>query len=69
MIMRILRLRAYYYPESVAASHLSDDMDAEYKRHGIKKLIYTPMPSRGIKKEIREKYRGFDRYSAGICDC
>lgn len=55
--MRILRLRAYYYPESVAASHLSDDMDEEYQRHGISQLIYTPMPSRGVSKEQRKEYK------------
>ncbi len=55
--MRILRLRAYYFPEQVASSHLLNDMDAEYRKQGVEQLILTPMPTRGIDEEQRKEYK------------
>lgn len=55
--MRILRLRAYFYPENVAASHLADDMNELYEKEGVVTVTYTPMPSRGLSKEERKKYK------------
>ena len=55
--MNILRLRAYCYPENVAASAMAEDIDAEYVRRGIVCINYTPMPSRGVSDEVRRKYK------------
>ncbi|MCQ2051645.1 MAG: glycosyltransferase family 4 protein [Bacteroidaceae bacterium] len=55
--MKILRLRAYCYPENVAASAMAEDIDAEYVRRGIVCINYTPMPSRGVSDEVRRKYK------------
>ena len=55
--MKILRLRAYCYPENVAASAIGEDIDAEYVRRGIVCINYTPVPSRGVSDEVRRKYK------------
>lgn len=55
--MKILRLRAYCYPENVAASAMGEDIDAEYVRRGIVCINYTPTPSRGVSDEVRRKYK------------
>lgn len=56
-MMKILRLRAYCYPENVAASAMAEDIDAEYVRRDIVCINYTPMPSRGVSDEVRRKYK------------
>ncbi len=55
--MRILRLLSYCYPERMAASHMSDDLNDAYRKAGIFSVVYTPTPSRGIDKETRKKYK------------
>lgn len=55
--MKILRLRAYCYPESVPASAMAEDIDAEYVRRDIVCINYTPMPSRGVSDEVRREYK------------
>ena len=55
--MKILRPRDYYFPEIVASSHLSDDMDEAYMRHKITCINYTPMTTRGISAQTRKKYK------------
>lgn len=55
--MKILRPRDYYFPEIVASSHLSDDMDEAYMRHKIVCINHTPMPTRGISSEVRKQYK------------
>lgn len=55
--MKILRPRDYYFPEIVASSHLSDDMDEAYMRHKIICINHTPMPTRGISAQTRKKYK------------
>ena len=55
--MKILRPRDYYFPEIVASSHLSDDMDEAYMRHKIICVNYTPTPTRGISAQTRKKYK------------
>ena len=55
--MKILRLRTYFYPESVAASAMNEDFENELVRRKIFSVNYTPVPSRGISDEIRKEYR------------
>lgn len=55
--MKILRPRDYFFPEIVASSHLSDDMDEAYARHKIICVNHTPMPTRGISDEVRKQYK------------
>ncbi len=55
--MRMLKLSSYCYPEQVASSHLSRDLNEAYRKEGIVSVVYTPTPCRGIDKETRKKYK------------
>lgn len=55
--MKILRLSSYCYPERVASSHLSKDLQEAYEKAGIVCEIHTPTPTRGIDAETRKKYK------------
>lgn len=55
--MKILKLSSYCYPEQVASSHLTDDLNRAFEENGIVCEIHTPTPTRGIDKETRKKYK------------
>ncbi len=55
--MKILRLASYCYPEQVASSHLTKDMQEAYEKNEIICEIHAPTPTRGIDEETREKYK------------
>lgn len=55
--MRLLRLHSYFYPERLAASHLTDDFNHALVNCGVTVEVYTPTPSRGVDKVTREKYK------------
>ncbi len=56
-MLKILKLSPYYYPEQVASSHLSRDLDEALFIHDFVIENYVPTPCRGISKEEREKYK------------
>ena len=56
-MIRILRLRSYFFPENVAASHLTDDLENALATNGFYTINYAPTPSRGITEEDRQKYK------------
>lgn len=55
--MKILRLQAYCYPEILAATHMSRDLNCAYQAEGIVTEVYVPTPTRGIDEAVRKKYR------------
>lgn len=55
--MRILRLRAYYDPEITAGIHLDHDLSEAFMNNDIYYISYTPSPTRGVTKEVREAYK------------
>lgn len=55
--MKILRLRAYYDPEKTAGIHLDHDLCEAFMNNGIHYISYTPSPTRGVSKEVREEYK------------
>lgn len=55
--MKILRLPTYYFPESLAASHLIYDLEDSYVNAGFEIELYTPTPTRGVTDEVREEYK------------
>lgn len=55
--MKILLLPAYFYPEQAASSYLGDNIRQSMCEAGCELILYTPMPTRGVPKEIREKYK------------
>lgn len=55
--MRILYLTAYYYPEIAASSYLADNVREAITANGDEIILYTPIPTRGVTKEVREQYK------------
>lgn len=54
--MKILYLKSYYYPESLASSYLGTQTQEAFARAGMKMELYTPVPSRGIDRQTRALY-------------
>lgn len=61
--MRILLLPAYFFPEHGASSYLDQNLKERLAAEGFQMLLYTPIPTRGITKQIAEEYkhRRFER--------
>ena len=57
MNVRILYLPAYFYPETAASSYLGENRNQAFADAGFEMDAYTPMPCRGISKEMREEYK------------
>lgn len=55
--MKILDLSSYYYPEQMASSHLKNDLEEAFKEAGYEVILYVPTPTRGVSKELRNKYK------------
>lgn len=55
--MKMLRLRAYYAPEVVSSSHMTKDTEEAFVNAGFSSISFTPTPTRGVSKEVREKYK------------
>ena len=55
--MKILKMSAYYAPEQIASTHLTADLTKAYLEAGFTVENYVPTPTRGVSKEIREKYK------------
>ena len=55
--MRILQLSAYFEPEQVSSSHLTNDLYTELTKNDIEIVDYVPAPCRGVSKEVRDKYK------------
>lgn len=55
--MKILLLPAYFYPEQAASSYLGDNIRQALCEAGCDVVLYAPIPSRGITKEVREEYK------------
>lgn len=55
--MRVLRLRAYYDPETTAGIHLDHDLSEGFSESGIDSVIWTPTPTRGVSAEVRAEYK------------
>lgn len=55
--MNILFLDAYYEPETIAYTHLENDLIEELILEGHRVYIICPIPTRGITDEIRKRYK------------
>lgn len=55
--IKILSLASYSSPESVAGTHLWDNLKQAFVEAGITMDIITPSPTRGVSKEVRKKYK------------
>lgn len=54
---KILFLHSYFYPERAAGSYLGDDLRGFLAERGYLLEVITPMPSRGVSKNINRQYR------------
>lgn len=54
--MRVLYLTAYSYPEQTPSSYLGKNRNDAFYSQGWETVTYTPVPSRGIDKDIRKVY-------------
>lgn len=54
---KILKLSPYFYPEQVSSSHMTRDLNEELFCSGYTIENYVPTPSRGITKDVRDKYK------------
>ena len=55
--MKTLMMRSYFHPEKVASAHLTNDMLKAFAESSVITELYTPIPTRGIDKETRKKYK------------
>ncbi len=55
--MKILKLSPYCDPEQVSSSHLTSDLNEAFIDAGFTIENYVPTPTRGVSKEVREKYK------------
>lgn len=55
--MKILRIRAYSEPEQFTGVHMMRDLDSAFANAGFVTNDLTPMPTRGVSKEVRKQYR------------
>ena len=55
--MKILSLSAYYHPESVANTHLKNNVNDALVDNGFEITYIVPTPTRGVSNEIRETYK------------
>lgn len=54
--MRIIYFVQYFIPEKASGLELVNDLIESFIKNGFKVDLYTPIPTRGISKEIRKKY-------------
>ena len=54
--MRILYLPAYFTPEKAASSYLGENRNQAFADAGFETITFTPIPCRGISKDIRREY-------------
>jgi glycosyltransferase involved in cell wall biosynthesis len=55
--MRILKLKAYYHPESYSSSYLTNNLIEDLIETGHEVELYVPLPTRGISNEERNLYK------------
>lgn len=55
--MKVLAFSSYYTPEIAASMYLTEDIYKGIVDAGHTLEVYVPMPTRGVSKETRKKYR------------
>lgn len=55
--MKILMLRAYFYPENASGIGLTNDLIAALADAGHDVVVYAPIPSRGVDDCVRNSYK------------
>ena len=52
--MKILYLPAYFEPELAASGYLAANRSEAFVAASFDMLVYTPVPTRGVSKEVRK---------------
>lgn len=55
--MKVLFLNAYYEPEVAASLYLCINLCEDLAANGFNVELFTPTPTRGISKEVRDEYK------------
>ena len=55
--MKVLFLNAYFYPETIAFSHLEKDLIQDLVAEGARLDVLCPIPCRGVSPAIAQTYR------------
>lgn len=55
--MKILLLPSYFIPEGVSSPYISKNRNQAFADKGWDMVVYTPIPCRGISKELRKEYK------------
>lgn len=55
--MKVLLLPSYFLPEGVSSPYISWNRNQAFVDQGWDVVVYTPVPCRGISKEIRQEYK------------
>ena len=55
--MKLLYLPAYTYPEKAASEYLGHNMNQAFADAGFQMIVYAPIPTRGVSREVRERYK------------
>ena len=56
MVLRLLYLPAYFFPEHAASSYLANNRNQAFADAGFDVITYTATPCRGISHEVRTEY-------------
>lgn len=56
-MVKILMPKVYCIPEIMASSHLQSDEFEAFAAEGMNCVIYAPTPTRGVCKDVRNKYK------------
>ena len=63
--MNLLCLSAYFSPEKVSSSHLTEDLYASFSKNEINCVCYVPQPTRGVTEEQYENYQKYEELYNG----
>ena len=56
-MQKILLLPAYFYPEIAASLYIAQNRYEAFAKNGIEMVAFVPLPTRGVSKEVQNKYR------------
>lgn len=56
--MNLLFLDAYFNPETIAYTHIENDLLEEFAKMKNMIQIICPIPTRGVSEQVREEYKG-----------
>jgi glycosyltransferase involved in cell wall biosynthesis len=67
-MIKILIFAPYIYPEQIASSHLDNNLNEAYDKASFRRVMFVPLPCRGISESVKRKYRKirYEERSGGL---